>query len=75
MTFMKTINSMSNPNSFTFCSNKCYIKQNICKTCVIQNESKTTSTNAKDNRENVEKKERYLYQILRQNYHRLKIKT
>jgi hypothetical protein len=51
MELTKTINTMSNPNSFTFCSTKCHIKQVVCITCRIQNESKVNSIVAKNNRE------------------------
>jgi hypothetical protein len=42
---------MSNPNSFTFCSTKCHIKQVVCIKCHLQNESKKTSIIAKNIRE------------------------
>jgi hypothetical protein len=60
MTLIKTINVISNHNSFTFCSNKCHIKQVVCIKCHLQNELKTTFITAKNIRE-VRRKDRDIH--------------
>ena len=60
MTLTKTTDAMSNHNSFTFCSNKCHIKQVVCIKCHLQNEFKTTSITAKNIRE-VRRKDRDIH--------------